>query len=53
MSMDKQRKYDREFKLNAAKLYQEGGKSLNQLAEDLGIPMTTFYERKLINWSYL
>ncbi len=41
MSMDKQRKYDREFKLNAAKLYQEGGKSLNQLAEDLGIPMTT------------
>jgi transposase-like protein len=22
--MDKQRKYDREFKLNAAKLYQEG-----------------------------
>lgn len=39
--MKEQRKYDREFKFNAVKLYQESGKSLAQLAADLGIPMTT------------
>lgn len=39
--MNKQRKYDREFKLNAVKLYQESSKSLEKLASDLGIPMTT------------
>lgn len=39
--MDKNRKYDREFKLNAAKLYQQGSKSMSKLAHDLGIPMTT------------
>lgn len=43
--MKNQRQYDREFKLNAVKLYREGSKSLNQLALDLGIPMTT-----LANW---
>lgn len=39
--MKNQRQYDREFKLNAVKLYRESGKSLAQLASDLGIPMTT------------
>ncbi len=41
MSMKNQRKYDREFKLNAVKLYREGSKGLGKVAEDLGIPMTT------------
>lgn len=35
------RSYDREFKLNAVKLYREGNKSLTSLAYDLGIPPTT------------
>lgn len=39
--MKNQRQYDREFKLNAVKLYREGDKSLAKLALDLGIPMTT------------
>jgi transposase-like protein len=39
--MKNQRKYEREFKLNAVKLYRESGKSLGKIAEDLGIPMTT------------
>lgn len=39
--MATQKKYDREFKLNAVKLYREGGKSLEKLGADLGIPMTT------------
>ena len=39
--MGEQRKYNREFKLNAVKLYQEGGKPLELLAKDLGLPMTT------------
>lgn len=39
--MKEQRKYDREFKFNAVRLYQESGKSLGQLAADLGMPMTT------------
>src|SRR3989304_6551697 len=41
MSMEKQRKYDREFKLNAVKLYREGVGSLIKVSADLGIPMTT------------
>jgi transposase-like protein len=41
MSMKNQRKYDREFKLNAVKLYRESGKSLGKLSQDLGIPLTT------------
>jgi transposase-like protein len=41
ISMKNQRKYDREFKLNAVKLYREGNKSLVKLATDLGVPMTT------------
>lgn len=39
--MKNQRQYDREFKLNAVKLYLESGKSLIKLASDLGIPIAT------------
>jgi transposase len=39
--MKNQRKYDREFKLNATKLYRESGKSIAEVAESLGIPLTT------------
>jgi transposase-like protein len=35
------RKYDREFKCNAVKLYLEGGRSLLQLSEALGVPPST------------
>lgn len=37
------RKYDREFKLNAVKHYRESGKKLVEVADDLGVPRTTFY----------
>ncbi len=43
MSMRNQRKYDREFKINAVKLYQESGKTLEEVGKDLGIPKTTLY----------
>ncbi len=43
MSMRNQRKYDREFKINAVKLYQESGKTLEAVGKDLGIPKTTLY----------
>ena len=36
------RNYDREFKLNAVKLYRESGKSLGVISEDLGVPLSTF-----------
>ena len=39
--MSKQRKYDREFKLNTVKLYQEGIKSLAKISADLGVPIAT------------
>ena len=39
--MKNQRKYDREFKLNAVKLYRESGKSLIIVSQNLGIPLTT------------
>jgi len=35
------RKYDREFKINAVKLYRESGKDLVEISEDLGIPKST------------
>jgi transposase-like protein len=41
MSMKNLRKYDREFKLNAVKLYQESGKKLAEIAQNLGIPKST------------
>ena len=40
--MKEPRKYEREFKLNAVKLYRESGKSLSKLSLDLGVPMATF-----------
>ena len=36
------RKYDKEFKLNAIKLYRKGYKGQQQLAQELGIPESTF-----------
>jgi len=41
------RVYDKEFKLNAVKLYLEGAGSYQQVSEKLGIPATT-----LIGWVY-
>lgn len=37
------RKYAKEFKLNAVKLYQSSDKSCDVLAEDLGVPKNTLY----------
>jgi len=37
-----QRKYDKEFKLNAISLY-DGGKTAAAVCRDLGIPDATFY----------
>lgn len=36
------RNYDREFKLNAVKLYRESQKPMRQICEDLDIPISTF-----------
>ena len=41
--MEKQRKYDREFKINTVKLYRESGKKLEEIATNLGIPKPTLY----------
>jgi transposase-like protein len=41
--MKNQKKYDREFKINAVKLYRESGKTLEEIGQDLGIPKTTLY----------
>ena len=41
--MGNQRKYDKEFKLNAVKLYQESGKRYEDIAQNLGIPKSTLY----------
>ena len=35
------RVYDKDFKLNAVKLYRESGKSQDVIAEELGIPKGT------------
>ena len=35
------RKYDKEFKLNAVKLYLEGNHSFPQLSQELGVPSAT------------
>lgn len=43
MSMENQKKYDREFKINAIKLYRESGKKLEEVARNLGIPKSTLY----------
>jgi len=39
--MKSARKYDKEFKLNAAKLYENSDRSSEQIAEELGIPKST------------
>lgn len=41
--MEKQRKYDREFKINTIKFYRESGKKLEEVARNLGIPKATLY----------
>lgn len=45
MSQRKVRKYDKEFKVNAVKLYLESGRSSKQISEELGIPTPT-----LVSW---
>lgn len=39
--MNKKRKYDREFKISAVKLYRESVKSLLEIADSLGVPTPT------------
>lgn len=41
MSKKKLRSYDKEFKLNAIKLYIESGRSYRQIGDELGIPEAT------------
>lgn len=41
--MNSNRKYDKEFKLNAIKLYRESGKRCCEIAQNLGIPKSTLY----------
>jgi len=41
MSKKKSRRYDEEFKLGAVKLCEESEKTDSEVAEDLGIPLTT------------
>lgn len=36
--------YDQEFKLNALKLHKESGRSVNSIADELGVPTTTFHQ---------
>lgn len=39
--MRKIRKYDKEFRLNAVKHYESSGKSISNISEALGIPLST------------
>lgn len=41
MNQEQLRNYDKEFKLNAVKLYHSSGKTCCQLGKELGIPKTT------------
>lgn len=45
MSQRKKRNYDKEFKLNAVKLYLTSGRLYGQVSEELGIPVGT-----LVTW---
>jgi len=45
MKQRKVRSYDKEFKLNAVKLYSSSGKSYEQVSSELGIPSST-----LVGW---
>jgi len=38
------RNYDKEFKLNAIKLYRESSRSMKSIANELGIPPATFHQ---------
>ena len=44
-TVNSRRKYDREFKLEAVRLVTEGGRSVVEVARDLGI-----HENLLYNW---
>lgn len=41
METSKSRDYDKEFKTNAVRLHIEGGRSVLQLCEELGVPRST------------
>ena len=41
MSKRTSRTYDKEFKLNAIKLYLESGRSYRQIGDELGVPEAT------------
>ncbi len=41
MSKGKKKNYDKEFKFNTVKLYLEGERSIAQLSQELGVPITT------------
>ncbi len=43
MSVVRQRRYDKEFKLDAIKLYKESGKTCDEVAKNLGIPKSTLF----------
>ena len=45
MNQRKIRNYDKEFKLNAVKLYLQNKRSFQQIAEEMGIPSAT-----LVGW---
>ena len=45
MSQRKARNYDKEFKLNAIKLYLESKRGFKKIADELGIPFST-----LVGW---
>lgn len=45
MSQRTNRNYDKEFKMNAVRLYQESGRSYRQMAKELGVP-----ESSLVGW---
>lgn len=45
MNQRQTRTYDREFKLNAVRLYHSSGKSYDQISDELGIPSST-----LVHW---
>jgi transposase len=47
MKVIKLRAYDKEFKLNAIKLYLSGERSYKEVSKELGVPETT-----LIGWVY-
>lgn len=41
MNQGQSRSYDKEFKLNAVKLYHSSGRTCCQLGKELGVPKTT------------